>query len=160
MNPKKFQLRPPTYDYKMLRITLIVLTALAAFFWYNSTLNYGNYIRGPFNGTYAEYKNNYKRSPNFDNDKYSKKILFFESDKITSTPAEQLSTNVINANLVVADYLPANIALIRANVNNLDLAGKYKVITPNTFMLLDEKGNEAKRITTSNMDEIKKFIAE
>ena len=160
MNPKKFRIKPSGYDYKMLRITLILLVILAAIFWYINSQNYGNYIRGAVNGTYQDYVFAYGRSPNFDNDKYSKKILFFESDKITSTAAEQLSTSVINANLVVAKYLPSNLALVRVNVNNLDLAGKYKVITPNTFLLLDEKGNESKRLNSANMDLIQKFIEE
>ena len=158
MKPTKFQNLNTIYDYSMLRNTLIILTLITGVLWYNNNLNYGNYIRGSFNGTYSDYKSKMNRSPNFDNDKYSKKILFFESDKITSTGAEQLSTSVINANLVAADYLPANLALVRVNVNNLDLAGKYKVITPNTFLLLDEKGNESKRLNTTNMEEIVKFL--
>jgi hypothetical protein len=143
----------------MLRITLLVLTILAGLLLYSTSTNYGNYKRGMFVGTYTEYVNNYKRAPDFSNDKFSKKVLFFMSNPANANVQEKQSTSIINANLLVAKDIPSNLALIKTVIGEANLDGIYKVITPNTFVLLDEAGKEVKRSTAiADMDGVKQFI--
>jgi hypothetical protein len=148
-----------TYDYKMLRIVIFLLTFLSIIFLMFNSSNYGNYKRGMFNGTYLEYINNYKRSPDFSNDKFNKKVLFFMSNPINSTIKEQQITNIINSNFAVGKNIPQDLALIKIVIGEYNLDGKYKVIIPNTFLLLDELGKEIKRSNAINsIDDVKEFI--
>jgi hypothetical protein len=143
------------YNYNMLRITLLILIILAVIFLIITSGNYGNYKRGMFIGSYSDYVNKYNRAPDFSNDKFNKKVLFFMSNPANSTENELISTRSINASLDASTAIPTNLVLIKTVLGEANLDGKYKVITPNTFMLLDEYGKEVRRSSTiRNMNEL------
>jgi hypothetical protein len=146
------------YNYTLLRITIIALALLSALLINNSFKNNGNYKRGQFVGTYQEYYTNYGRAPDFTNDNYSQKVLFFTA-KPGSTVEELQKTQILNANFKVADVIPSNLALIKVEMGSSDLEAKYQVTEPNVFVLLDNKGVAVKRSTTiAMMPDLANFI--
>jgi hypothetical protein len=149
----------PNYNYTMLRITLIVLTLLAAIFLIATNGNSYNKKNGMFIGTYPEYVNNFKRAADFSHDKFSKKVLFFMSNPAIATVEEKQATSIINSNLDVRKDIPINLILVKIVIGESNLDGIYKVIKPNTFMLLDANGKEVKRSNSVyDMDDVKQFI--
>jgi hypothetical protein len=143
----------------MLRITLIILSALAVIFLIITGGNYGNYKRGMFVGSYLDYVNKYNRAPDFSNDKYNKKVLFFMANPSSSTENELISSRSIDASFDASKTIPSDLVLIKTVMGEANLDGKYKVIIPNTFVLLDQAGQEIKRSDyVRGMNELIQFI--
>jgi hypothetical protein len=126
----------------VLLILLLLLLAAAIFLG----MNYAKKAT-PVAGTYQTYSQE-KLTEKKDTD-----VVIFFHDK------QDLSSRVIDANLVAAKTLRSNFTLLKADFGDEALRNKYDIKYPNTFIRLDKDGKEIRRNTAlTTMEDIERLF--